>query len=45
MVFCDGESQGPLQEIGTCPKKETGTRIRFWPRRVTLIEPALMRRL
>ncbi len=31
MTFKDGEVNTPLKKIGTVPKKETGTTIRFWP--------------
>ncbi len=32
MSFADGEPEAPLAEIGTVPKKQTGTTVRFWPR-------------
>ncbi|MBK8286870.1 MAG: DNA topoisomerase IV subunit B [Ahniella sp.] len=31
MDFADGDRVGGLRVIGTCPKKHTGTRVRFWP--------------
>ncbi|AVP98330.1 DNA topoisomerase IV subunit B [Ahniella affigens] len=31
MDFADGDRISKLKTIGTCPKKQTGTRVRFWP--------------
>ncbi len=31
MDFRNGDRATPLQVIGTAPKKQTGTRLRFWP--------------
>lgn len=31
MSFAHGDKQSELQEIGTTKKRDTGTRIRFWP--------------
>lgn len=31
MTFADGNKTSELTEIGTCPKKETGTIVHFWP--------------
>ncbi|ANJ68124.1 DNA topoisomerase IV subunit B [Halothiobacillus diazotrophicus] len=32
MAFADGAPLGPLTAVGTVPKKQTGTLLRFWPR-------------
>ncbi|WP_407276809.1 DNA topoisomerase IV subunit B [Halothiobacillus sp. DCM-1] len=32
MSFADGVPDAPLAEVGTVPKKQTGTTVRFWPR-------------
>lgn len=31
MKFANGEPASSLQEIAACPKRETGTSVRFWP--------------
>jgi topoisomerase-4 subunit B len=31
MAFANGEKTAPLKEVGTVGKRNTGTRIRFWP--------------
>lgn len=31
MTFANGEPTSKLKVIGTCPKRETGTQVRFWP--------------
>ncbi|MEM8593299.1 MAG: DNA topoisomerase IV subunit B [Pseudomonadota bacterium] len=31
IVFADGEKQSDLNVIGKCAKKDTGTRVHFWP--------------
>lgn len=31
IAFAKGECIEPLREVGTCPKKRTGTLVRFWP--------------
>jgi topoisomerase-4 subunit B len=31
MHFLDGNTASTLREVGTCSKKDTGTRVRFWP--------------
>jgi len=31
MDFANGDRISALKVIGTCPKKQTGTRVRFWP--------------
>ncbi len=31
MAFRHGDRSSPLEAVGTVPKKQTGTRVRFWP--------------
>lgn len=31
ITFADGERTKPLKVIGSCPKNETGTTVKFWP--------------
>ncbi|HET6632823.1 MAG TPA: DNA topoisomerase IV subunit B [Rhodanobacteraceae bacterium] len=31
MAFADGDPAGPLEAIGSVPKKRSGTTLRFWP--------------
>ncbi|GIX31841.1 MAG: DNA topoisomerase 4 subunit B [Porticoccaceae bacterium] len=31
MAFAGGEKVEELAAVGTCPRRETGTRVRFWP--------------
>ena len=31
MAFADGEATGPLEEVGRVAKRDSGSKIRFWP--------------
>lgn len=39
IVFADGNIEEKLKEVGSCPKKETGTKIRCWPDPKYFISP------
>jgi topoisomerase-4 subunit B len=39
ITFRDGDRATPLEVVGTVGKKNTGTRVRFWPTRSTSTRP------
>ncbi len=42
LAFADGAPVGELEEVGTVPKKQTGTRLRFWPRASYFDQPKFL---